>query len=301
MILLTSFSGIALLLFVLSVSLLLIGAEDVFYHDGIKTERSLFAPYKRFLSGRCSNNCPPPCLYASCACLLAVFLFVPMGSLPQFVQTSCDLLVVMFLLISAQSLYIRGMKKFSGELYQSLESRELFSLSRFTVAVITVGGTLSWYVLDRGIPGNMFSLGTFSAMPIWRVSGVWGWVGMFSFMLLFSMVSPCRAGDGPRVKDNVPLPELFDAVRSTICPAMMVALFFPFRYALTLGLSGLPMYALDFAFFWCKVAVVQLLLIPCVGRASSAAEKRLPERFVPLVGFIFAALGATAFMLDLYM
>lgn len=78
---LTLVSGISLMILVLTVSLLLIGGENVLY-DIQGTDASLFAPYRRFLAGRCSDRCPPPLLYASCLCLLMIFLFIPMGSFP---------------------------------------------------------------------------------------------------------------------------------------------------------------------------------------------------------------------------
>ena len=109
--LLTIVSGISLMLLVLTLSLLLIGAENVLY--GIQgTDTSLFAPYRRFLAGRCSDRCPPPLLYSSCFCLLVIFLFIPMGSFPQFAETEGDFIVVVFLLLVSQGLYIRGMKAF---------------------------------------------------------------------------------------------------------------------------------------------------------------------------------------------
>ena len=146
--LLTLVSGISLMILVLTISLLLIGGENVLYDIQQGTDGSVFAPYRRFLAGRCADRCPPPLLYASCLCLLIIFLFIPMGSFPQFVETEGDIIAIVFLLLAAQGLYIRGMKAFSGEIYQSFDPRELFVLSKFAVTLIAAGGTLSRELLD---------------------------------------------------------------------------------------------------------------------------------------------------------
>ena len=77
-----------------------------------------------------------------------------MGSLPQFVETEGDFVIMIFLLLASQGFYIRGMKIFSGEIYQSFDSKELFVLSKLAVTLIAMGGTLSWYALNRGMPGT---------------------------------------------------------------------------------------------------------------------------------------------------
>jgi hypothetical protein len=293
-------SGISLMLLVLTLSLLLIGAENVLY--GIQgTDTSLFAPYRRFLAGRCSDRCPPPLLYSSCFCLLVIFLFIPMGSFPQFAETEGDFIVVVFLLLVSQGLYIRGMKAFSGEIYQSFDAKELFVLSKFAVTLIAVGGTLSWYALNRGMPGNIFSLETFTATPIWTVTGMWGKMGSAAFLLLLVAVSPARGVTKTRILDNVQIPEIFDAIRSTIAPAMIVSLFFPMRLGIYFGLIGFRMYLVDFVSFWLRVMIVQVVLIPLAARAFNKSRDKLPERPVHLPEMIIGAAGIVFFMLDLYL
>ncbi len=300
MILLSLISGIFLLLFVLSISLVFVCAENALFNIN-KLDEDILDLYERFLRGRCKDKCPPPCLYASCLCLLMTFLFIPMGSLPQFVETDGDIFAGMLLIVVAQSLYIRGMRKFSGAIYQSLDTKELYLLSRFNAALIVVGATMSWYALNRGIPGNIFSLNTFSAMPLWFVAGGWGKLGMIMFFLLIAVASPCRRVMNNRIVDNVPLPEIFDAVRSTIGPALIVSLFFPFKYGIEAGQIGLPMYALDFALFWCEVFVMEVFIQPFIQRIYIKAKGILPESLNLSLAIFFAASGAASFMLDLYM
>ena len=93
-----------------------------------------------------------------------------MGSLPQFVETQGDFVVIIFLLLAAQGLYIRGMKIFSLEIYQSFDTKELFALAKLAMKLIVAGGTLSWYALNRGMPGSIFSLETFSTTTVWSLA-----------------------------------------------------------------------------------------------------------------------------------
>ena len=297
--LLTFISGVSLLTLVLIISLLLIGAENVLYGTH-GTNVSLLAPYKRFLSGRCSDKCPPPLLYASCLFLLMIFLFMPMGSLPQFVETEGDFVVVIFLLLASQGLYIRGMKIFSGEIYQSFDSKELFVLSKLAVTMIAIGGTLSWYALHRGMPGSIFSFETFTATSLWIVTGPSGKLGSAMFLLLLTVVSPSRGVAKTRIVDNVQIPEIFDAIRSMLAPAIIVSVFFPMRLGTALGLIGFKMYLVDFVFFWIKLMIVQLILIPFAGKAFSGTAEKWREKLGSLPEIMIGASGLIFFMFDLY-
>lgn len=296
-------SGAALLLFVLIISLIFIGSENAIFHVRENRDVPLLAPFGRFLSGRCSGgNCPPPCLYASCICLLLIFLFIPMGSLPQFVSTEADMIIILFLLLAAQSFYIRGMKRFSGALYQSLDRSEISLLFKFTVALLTAACSFSWYVLQRGIPGNIFCVETYAAMPIWNVAGVYGRLGLAAFFLLFAVTSPSRrAAKSADVGDNVPLPEIFDAVRSTICPAIIAAVFLPWRAGLSFGLTGLALYAADFALFWFKVFIIQILVIPPLRTLYLRVKSRLPEKLKLSLVIMLGVVGSGLMMADLYL
>lgn len=298
--LLTLISGISLLFLVLTISLLLIGAENVLY-DIRGTDVSLFAPYRRFLTGRCSDKCPPFLLYASCISLLMIFLFIPMGSLPQFVETEGDFVVMIFLLLSAQGLYIRGIKIFSGEIYQSFDAKELFVLSKLAVTLIAMGGALSWYALNRGIPGNIFSLETFTATSLWTVTGLWGKLGAVMFLLLLVIVSPSRGVTKTRIVDNVQIPEIYDAIRSTVAPAMIVSIFCPMRLGIAFGFIGFKMYLMDFVFFWIKVMLVQVLLIPVLSRAFSKTVEKIRKKLDRIPEIMIGAAGILLFMLDLYL
>lgn len=303
MLLITFVSGAALLLFVLVISLLFIGIENVVYKLPGEPDSSILTPLFHFINGRKhrgkGTKRPPASLYFSCICLLLIFLFIPMGSLPQFVSLGGDIFVIMFLMLAAQALFIRGMRVFSGELYQSLDRSEINLLMTFSVVFMAAAGTFSWYALSRGIPGNIFCMSTYAAMPVWEVAGLLGRAGLAVFFLLFSVASPCRCVKSIQLENNVPLPEIFDAMRSMICPAMIAAMLCPVNIGLSLGLIGLKLYAVDFAFFWLKIMALQLAIIPLIRRVYLAAKSHLPDRYSYSIAVVLGVAGIALLLLDL--
>lgn len=299
--LLTIVSGAALLTFVLIISLLFFGAENIIFNIEC-SNGNLLQPFASLLTGRCGDNssCPPASLYISCLSLLLIFLLIPMGSLPQFVSTEADLFIVFFLLLSAQGFYIRGIKKFSIELYQSLDRSDVNLLFKFTVALLTIGGAFSWYILNRGIPGGIFSIETYNAAFIWNVSTILGKAGIVLFFVLLSVTSPCRKITNRYRKDNVPLPEIFDAARSTICPAIIAAIFMPWNIGLNIGFIALPMYILDFALFWLKVFILQVIIIPAVRNVYVRLRSKLPPGMKLLIVIVLGMFGSLFLIADLY-
>ena len=296
----TVVSGAALLLLVMIVSLLFLGGKERIAGRG-----GIFSPLGRFVAGRCSGkDCPSFCLCSSCLCLLLVFLFIPMGSLPQFVSTRCDIFVILVLLALAQSLYIRGMKFFSADFYQSLERSEINSLFKFTMCAILLGGTLSWYALNRGVPGDIFSLNTFSAMPLWRVTGFWGKTGLVLFLILLALTMPGKRIHGEMAVryGDIPIAEMFDAVRLVTCPALMVPIFFPLKIGLSFGIIGFPMYALDFALFWLAVFFMETFALPGIRMFYAAFIKPvLSWRSDLLIHASLGAAGTMFMMFDIYL
>jgi len=192
------------------------------------------------------------------------------------------------------------MKVFSGEIYQSFDSKELFVLSKLAVTMIAMGGILSWYALHRGMPGSIFSFETFTATSLWSVTGPWGKLGTAMFMLLLTAVSPSRGFTKSRIVDNVQIPEIFDAIRSMLVPAMMVSVFFPMRLGIALGMIGFKMYLVDFVFFWIKLMLVQVILIPLVSKAFRGTAEKWRGKLESLPEIMIGASVVIFFMLDLY-
>jgi hypothetical protein len=120
------------------------------------------------------------------------------------------------------------------------------------------------------------------------------------FLLLLTIVSPSRGITKSRIVDNVQIPEIFDAIRSMLAPAIIVSVFFPMRPGIALGLIGFKMYLVDFVFFWIKLMLVQLILIPFAGKVFRGTSGKWREKLESLPEIIIGALGMIFFLFDLY-
>lgn len=255
---------------------------------------------ERFFAGWRLGGCPSPKLCAACLCLLLAFLFLPMGTLPQFVATPCDLLIIIFLFALAQSFFIRGIRSFSDEIYQTMDRDELSAISRFIATYFAVGGTAAWYVLVRGMPGGVLGFDPFTGMPLWSIMGVWGWIGIVCFVILLALNSPFRKTTAARVSCDTPLPEVYDALRSMLCPALVTAGFVSWTPATALGLYGWRMYMVGFASFWLEVMLIQLILFPLIWKIYVKKTSQLAERYHHAIMAVLAAAGVCGFLIDLY-
>lgn len=295
---LTVLSGVSLLVFVTLVSLLfravearLLCAQGVCILSSFERVLLSFPSLKSLTAAGC----------AAPLCLASVFLFIPMGSLPQFVSTAIDMFIMIFLIAVAQSLYIRGVRSFAAEEYRAFDEKLLYQLSKFIVAFVVFCGTLSWYILHKGVPGFIFSLNTYAAMPFCNVMNGWGKAGLFLFFILMALASPGRNFSLAPSDSCSPVSEVFDALRATLCPAVLTSIFFPSRLGLEFGLIGFPLYAVDCICFWFFVFVVQVFVIPAIQGAYIKIKSFIPERFELTPAVIIALLGVGLVMCNLYM
>lgn len=239
-------------------------------------------------------------LYYSCVTLLLAYFFVPMGSLPAYVHLPFDALLLVVLLCSAQGFYVRGVKHYSQEIHQKLDETEHFALSRFCVAFVAVGICFAWFFLDRGVPGRILSLENIAAMVLWQLMGVPGRVGLACFLFLLAFTSPSRGNDDSvQFYEETPQLGFYDALRANICPVVIVSTFLPWNPAISLGLHGYAMFSLDFAFFWCKVLVLQILIVRRLSRYYLRIRQKLPDNIKFAVGVGLYLIGLTLVLVDL--
>jgi len=297
------FSAAAFIYLIISIALLFMGIENVIFNIRGDKRESVLSPFKRFIGGKMLpvKKRPPRSLYLSCLFLIAVYFFIPMGSLPQFISAEGGFLIVVALLVLAQNFYIRGLKQYSKRMYLSIDRNLINVLFKFTMALLLVLITLAWFVINIGVPGSIFSLSTYAAMPLSSVTNVWGHLGMAFFFFSLAVVSPCRKVRDIGLTEYTSLLEVYDAVRSTLCPAIITAIFIPMNIGLTLKLAGVPMYAADFAFFWFKVLVVQTAVIPPIRAAYLNMKKRLPHGWKSSPYLFLSYSGVVLFLINLYL
>ncbi|MCC8058295.1 hypothetical protein [Cloacibacillus sp.] len=297
------FSAAAFVYLIISITLLFMGIENAVFNISDSEREPILSPFKRFIEGkiRHEKKKAPRALYLSCLFLIAVYFFIPMGSLPQFFSVRGGFLIAVSLLILAQNFYIRGLKQYSKEIYFSIDINQINILFKFTVALLLVIITLAWFVINIGVPGSIFCLNTYAAMPLAIVTNFWGRIGLVFFFFSLAVVSPCRKVRQTELTEYISLFEVYDAVRSTLCPAIITAIFVPVNIGLLLRLAGIPMYAADFAFFWFKVLIVQIVVIPPIRAAYMKMRERLPLGWKSSPYLLLSYCGVALFLVNLYL
>ena len=297
------FSAVAFIYLIISITLLFIGIENAVFNISGNATESIFSPFKRFIEGKIhrEGKKAPRALYMSSLFLIAVYFFIPMGSLPQFFSVRGGFLIAVSLLVLAQNFYIRGLKQYSKEIYFSIDRNLINILFKFTVALLLVLITLACFVINIGVPGSIFCLNTYAAMPLAGVTNFWGRIGLVFFFFSLVVVSPCRKVRRAELTEYTSLLEVYDAVRSTLCPAIITAIFVPVNIGLLFGLAGIPMYAADFVFYWLKVLIVQIAVIPPIRAAYLGMKERLPLGWKSSPYLFLSYSGVAFFLANLYL
>lgn len=297
------FSAVAFIYLIISITLLFIGIENAVFNISGNATESIFSPFKRVIEGKIhrEGKKAPRALYMSSLFLIAVYFFIPMGSLPQFFSVRGGFLIAVSLLVLAQNFYIRGLKQYSKEIYFSIDRNLINILFKFTVALLLVLITLAWFVINIGVPGSIFCLNTYAAMPLAGVTNFWGRIGLVFFFFSLVVVSPCRKVRRAELTEYTSLLEVYDAVRSTLCPAIITAIFVPVNIGLLFGLAGIPMYAADFVFYWLKVLIVQIAVIPPIRAAYLGMKERLPLGWKSSPYLFLSYSGVAFFLANLYL
>lgn len=237
-------------------------------------------------------------LYLSCMSIMAIYLFIPMGSLKIYFDTPFGMVIIATLLLSAQRLNVRGVRSYSLDTYQELDDFEHLAMSKFAICFIIAGSCMAMYQLVRGIPGNMASLDSLTAMPFWTVVGRWGIIGFGCFFLMFAITDPARSEPCLRHYPKTAVLEVYEAIRACVVPALSVTIFVPWNPAVFLGLNRIAMFSLDYAFFWLKVALLQLFIFPAIRKSYSYVDRRIPARIRYEAPISLGLLGAAALYAD---
>lgn len=290
-------SGIPFLITVLLISLLLMILDCVLYEKRSPVV-CVHILDRVFRYGEVFRHSSHKYLNLACLALLMVYPLIPMGSLKVYLDTPTDTIFMVMLLLLAQSLYVRGIRNFSSNIYLELDDFEHNAISRFTVCFITACSSMMFYMLARGTPGDIMSLESFTAMPYWTIAGKWGIFGCVCFFLLFAITYPGRGGYSLKRYPEAAVLDLYGALRASVGPAVAVAMFFPWNPAVSLKLNRVAMYSFDYAFFWLKVALLQLLVFPAIRRLYSKMEKIIPENTGYLALISLGLVGVAALYAD---
>jgi hypothetical protein len=201
------------------------------------------------------NGGPTVALFLSCLFPLSSFLFIPCGTLPSLVPASIGALIAVGALVATPCL--RGWQW----------------IRHLGGAPLCLGASLAViarYARERGVPGNLYALDTYVAMPVVGVTEGMGKLGFcilgaVSLFVLWRALPERRlpaSGEKSLAGGDALLAALAGELWMLAAIAFWVCLFFPASFALggRSGIATLGGLALNALFFWAKVLAVEWLL-----------------------------------------
>ncbi len=216
--------------------------------------------------------------WVAAATMLMVFLYIPMGTLPPVLGAEGDLILIIYLLgLSGVAMAIGGFA--SGNPIANVGAqREMVLMMSYELPLAVVVSTLAYIAYRTGMPGEPFSLETFSGMSVWGVMDNVGFLGVLCLFLALILVVPGETGKGPMdipeakteilegliieySGTNLAMFKITFALRSTAMAAVITALFLPWSLGSFLGLGSIFLYVFDFLWFWVKVFAVQIVFV----------------------------------------
>ena len=208
----------------------------------------------------------------SALCALAAFYFVPVGSLPPFIDFEFGGFAAAALLIASALLDMpRG----------ALNLRAAAKALVFPVTFCLAWALLALFVSRAGVPGAPGCLGTYSVMPLWSSAGVWGGAGMVFLLLLLLCAFPeipRRSGVSRAASESYAA-----VLRVSLCAALVTALLLPWNISEFVGTGGFLSFWLDFIFFWMKVLLAAAAASFVSRRAGDVAFVRASALYAALI------------------
>lgn len=296
-------AGTAYMVFIVNIALLFLGIENsAVYHRVTSGKRdTIFGPFARLVSGGFFRSKASVSMYGAFFSLAAVYYFLPVGSLPSFIELRGGFLIVLLLLILSQTFYLIVLRGYSRKLYRSIEKSQINVMLRFTFALLAAYSTFGWFALNVGMPGDILSFSTYSAVPLYKVTDIWGRAGLLLFFISIAAVSPFKGPRRGEAGNTNNILEAFDAVRTMLGPAALVSLFLNCGAAAFCPFTGWKMFAADFTAYWVLVFIVQIFAVPCVHSLYTRLQRYSPVSLRPLLFLVFSAAGAACMMADLYL
>ena len=208
----------------------------------------------------------------SALCALAAFYFVPVGSLPPFIDFEFGGFIAAALLVSSALLDVP---------HGALNLRAAAKSLVFPTAFCLAWALLALFVSRAGVPGALGCLGTYSVMPLWSAAGVWGGAGMVFLLLLLLCAFPeipRRSGVSRAASESCAA-----VLRASLCAALVTALLLPWNISEFVETGGFLSFWLDFIFFWMKVLLAAAAASFVSRRAGDVAFRRTYTLYAALI------------------
>lgn len=220
------------------------------------------------------------------AAAASVLLYLPIGDVSPILSGQGDLILVLYLLaIPAIAIAVGGFA--SASPYATVGAqREIVMMMSYELPLAAAIVTVAWR-LNRAIPGiNAFSLAEIASTPIWSYLGPLGFIGAILILGVLLFVSPAELSKIPfdiaeaetelaggilveYSGRNLALFQVADAVKMVAMGSLIVALFFPYKIGVLLGLTGAAATLVNIIFFLIKLFLVILVSITVVRTAAA--------------------------------
>lgn len=183
---------------------------------------------------------------------IAAFFFLPSGSLPPLMDIPYG--AVFFLCFLSCALLVTGNK----------------SIWVPWVSLCSIFGVFVWFFHSRGVPGSVFTFGTYVAMPFWHFVTVAEGAGcVFLAGIAFVFVR--------RIIREVEGSGFCGTLAGMGVCAVWVSLFIPFNVAPVFTLPERALASVDAVLFWGKIIGVYRLS-QCVPSGNPLPGKPLPGK-----------------------
>ncbi|MFW6120680.1 MAG: respiratory chain complex I subunit 1 family protein, partial [Petrotogales bacterium] len=246
---------------------------------------------------------------------ISILLYIPVGGFPPLFSWAGDVILVLYLLIiPSLAMVIGGFS--SGSPYAIVGAqREMATMIayEFPLAIILI--SLAWKLIQIG-GGNVFTLSTIAATPIWNnVTGPLGFIGFIILLLILVIVTPAELSkipfDAPEAETeiaggllveysgrNLAMFYLTDGVKTIAMASIIVALFFPYNISNLIDLGVYVGYIADILFYLLKIFLVILFSVTLirVGIARLKIDQIVYTYWIPLT--LLSLVGLILIMWD---
>lgn len=213
----------------------------------------------------------------SLASVIAILLYIPMGSIPPVLKGCGDVILILYLL-TIPSLAIVAGGFASGSPFATVGAqREMVLMMSYEFPLATTVIALGWKISTLHPEETAFSLTTFAKYPVWNIMGPLGIIGTIILLVVMILVTTgeitkvpfdiaeaeTEIAEGVFVEysgRNLALFYLADAVKTVVMASLIVAIFFPYNLSTYLAssvhLPSLAWKAIDFLFYLLKLEIV---------------------------------------------
>jgi len=243
------------------------------------------------------------------ASVITILFYLPLGDVRPILSGYGDLILILYLLaIPAIAMAIGGFA--SGSPYAVIGAqREVVVMMSYELPLATAIIALAWR-LNRAIPGvQAFSLGAIANNPIWSYLGPLGIIGALLLLGVLLVVIPAELSKVPfdiaeaetelaggvmveYSGRNLALFRLTDAVKLVVMGSLVIALFFPYKIGLALGLAGAAATFVNILFFLIKLFLIVSgsVTVVRVAAARLKVSQVAYSFWIPLTGVALAGL-----------